>query len=74
MKIVIIVVDKLPLSASRCPASVNSWNPLMELNAVECRFTMEMVYMTVRHFVTQRCLNCPLVEEADNLHADEAQE
>ena len=67
MKIILAIVDELPKSASRCKASESWWNSLAMENVVDCRFTLEKVRMSQREYVTQRCQNCPLVEEAEEV-------
>lgn len=66
MKILQVVVDKLPESASQCFAAVESWNPLTGFEEIGCRFTVQTVYTSVQKFYTQRCQNCPLVEAKES--------
>lgn len=67
MRIVKVVVNELPERASRCEASESHWDALAMEKVVDCRFTLEKVRMSQREYVTQRCPNCPLVEEAEEV-------
>ena len=67
MKIILAIVDELPKSASRCEASESHWDSLAMEKVVDCKLTLERVCMSQREYVTQRCPNCPLVEEADEV-------
>ena len=66
MKIIQIVVDKLPKSASECAFAVDEWNPHSGFEEVGCRLTVEKVFTSVQKYYTQRCQNCLLVEEEQN--------
>ena len=66
MKIVQIVVDKLPESASQCFAAAENWNPLTGIEEIGCRFTVQKVFMSVQKFYTKRRQNCPLVEAKES--------
>ena len=69
MKIVKVVVDALPQSASRCYWATRKWDKYKTLETadVQCEFTLNRVLMESLDFVTQRCPNCPLVEEAEEV-------
>jgi len=62
MKIVQIVVDERPRSASSCPATDRFWPGFDEVKDVTCKLTGEVVQMNVFEFFSERCPNCPLVE------------
>jgi len=66
MKIIQVVVDKLPESASQCFAAVENWNALTGFEEIGCGFTVQTVYTSVQKFYTQRCQNCPLVEAKES--------
>jgi len=66
VKIIQIVVDKLPASASECFAAVENWNALSGFEEIGCRFTMNKAYQTVQMFYTQRCWDCPLIEAKES--------
>jgi len=66
MKIIQVVVDKLPESASQCFAAVENWNAHSGFEEIGCRFTVQTVYTSVQKFYTQRCQNCPLVEAKES--------
>ena len=66
MKIILVVVDKLPESASSCYASNiirRGWDKV----TVDCDFTLKTMNMNGNDCITQRCPNCPLVEEAEEV-------
>jgi hypothetical protein len=65
MKIVQIVVDERPRSASRCPATDRFWPGFDEVKNVTCKLTGGVDQMTPREFFAQRCPNCPLEEERE---------
>ena len=67
MKIILAIVDELPESANRCELSESHWNTLAMEEVVDCKLTLENVRMSYREYVTQRCPNCPLVEEAEEV-------
>ena len=69
MKIIKVVVDALPESVSRCDWSIRTWDKYKkrETVAVQCEFTLNRILMESCDFVTQRCPNCPLVEEAEEV-------
>ena len=62
MKIIKVVVDKLPESASRCQASKRTWNQEWDMESVYCEFTSNTVLEDIRDYVTRRCPGCPLEE------------
>lgn len=63
MKIVQIVVDERPRSASSCPATDRFWPGFDEVKDVTCKFTGGgVVQMTACEFFSERCPNCPLEE------------
>ena len=66
MKIIQVVVDKLPESASQCFAAAENWNAHSGFKEIGCRFTVQTVYTSVQKFYTQRCQNCPLVEAKES--------
>ena len=70
MKIILVVVDKLPESISECKAvrlnltlpGVNS-----KLCRIFCKFDIndtKTQLVSLKEITTKRCPNCPLVEEA----------
>ena len=66
MRIVKVVVDKLPQSASTCPFVSNLYDMVTGGYGLICRFEPnEKCFMSVKDFITQRCPNCPLVEESE---------
>ena len=67
MKIILAIVDELPESANRCELSESHWDSLAMEKVVDCKLTLEKVRMSQREYVTQRCPNCPLVEEAEEV-------
>lgn len=69
MKIIKVVVDALPQSASRCYWATRKWDKYKTLETadVQCEFTLNRVLMESLDFLTQRCPNCPLVEEAEEV-------
>ena len=69
MKIIKVVVDALPQSASRCDWAARKWDKYKkrETVAVQCEFTLNRALMESCDFVTRRCPNCPLVEEAEEV-------
>ena len=67
MKIILAIVDELPKSASRCRASKRTWNQEWSMESVYCEFTQNTILEDTRDFVTRRCPNCPLVEEAEEV-------
>ena len=73
MRIIMVVVDALPESVSRC--DFNSFQ-IHDFENVwsGCILTNQSVKVSGYEYATQRCPNCPLVEEAENFHADEVQE
>ena len=69
MKIIKVVVDELPKSVNECKA-VKSASALPDVNShlhrVFCKLDLNQTktqIMTCDQFFTQRCPNCPLVEE-----------
>ena len=67
MRIIKVVVDALPQSVSRCDWSIRTWDQYKKRETidVQCEFTLNRIRMESCDFVTQRCPNCPLVEEAE---------
>ena len=66
MRIIKVVADALPESVSRCDWSIRTWDKYKKRETVDvqCEFTLNRIRMESCDFVTQRCQNCPLVEEA----------
>lgn len=68
MSIKKIIVDKLPESASQCKfvdfAHELSGKQEYLMN-VYCKLDIAYSTMTPHEYVTQRCPNCPLAEEAE---------
>ena len=67
MKIIKVVVDKLPESARVCWAESSVWHDGTMRRHVRCVYTNSVSAMIARDFVTKRCPNCPLVEEAEEV-------
>ena len=69
MRIIKVVADALPESVSRCDWSIRTWDKYKKRETVDvqCEFTLNRIRMESCDFVTQRCPNCPLVEEADEV-------
>lgn len=66
MKIIAVIVDELPVSASRCDANWDRWNTVDEREHVGCKYQLGWWRMTTQQFVTERCPDCPLRLEWDN--------
>jgi len=71
MKIILAIVDELPKSAMSCKAmrdahAIISNRPEV---VVYCRFDLDYsgTVMGRVEYATQRCPNCPLVEEAEEV-------
>jgi len=66
MRIVKVVVDKLPQNASACPFVSNLYEMPTGVYLVICRFEPSGKYfISVNDFITLRCPNCPLVKECE---------
>ncbi len=72
MKIILAIVDELPKSANSC---IFNYFCSHDFNNVlsHCELTFQSIKVSGYEYATQRCPNCPLVEEAENFHADEVQ-
>lgn len=66
MKILRVIVDRLPLSASCCDASWDRWDMVDEKEHVGCKYRLGWWLMTEQEFTTTRCPSCPLALEHDN--------
>ena len=66
MKILRVIVDELPKSASRCDEHRANWNQLYTKLDVGCNILKDYWLMSERDFTTTRCPNCPLALEHDN--------
>lgn len=60
MKIIKVIVDEMPLSASGCAFSSSVWNPAMRLEVVKCEITGACLAMYYEEFIEKRCENCLL--------------
>lgn len=71
MKIVLAIVDELPKSAMSCKAMRDAHTVISNRPEVMvyCRFDLDCsgTVMGSVEYATQRCPNCPLVEEAEEV-------
>ena len=61
MNIIAVIVDEVPLSASRCRYADNTFDRLEHKEFVNCALFYGHQSMTTSAFVTERCPDCPLM-------------
>ena len=67
MRIITVIVDKLPESALACDFANHEWEHASGKVLVECECDHAQCRMSKVEFITRRCSACPLVEEAEEV-------
>lgn len=71
MRIIKVIVDRLPESALACDFANHEWEYVSGKVLVECECDHAQCRMSKVAFITRRCSVCPLVEEAEEEQKNE---